>query len=109
MLFLNYTQINGREEIVTHRIVQIGGNVYLTKGDNNIAVDQEKVVPRLIIGKVVFIIPDVGYLLFFAKTKAGLWLTIILPALSIIVCEIVKLNLIYPKLSRFYQRTYKKP
>jgi signal peptidase len=84
-----YAKINGKEEIVTHRIFRIGGNVYLTKGDANQALDEEKIVPRLIIGKVVLVIPYLGYLIGFAKTKIGLWLLIVLPALFIILSEVI--------------------
>lgn len=83
-----YIKIDGKEEIVTHRIFRLGGNVYLTKGDANQAIDEQKVVPRLVIGKVILIVPYLGYLIGFAKTKIGLWLLIILPALCIIFCEV---------------------
>ena len=86
-----YFKSNGREEIVTHRIVQLGGNVYVTKGDASIAIDRELVIPRLIIGKVVLIYPFLGYLVGFAKTTVGVWLMIIFPALIIISVEILKI------------------
>jgi len=86
-----YAKINGREEIITHRIFRIGGNVYLTKGDANQAIDEQKVVPRLIIGKVILVIPCLGYPIGFAKTKIGLWSLIVLPALFIIFCEVFKI------------------
>ena len=83
--------INNREEIVTHRIVKFGGNVYLTKGDANVAVDPELVVPRLIIGKVFLIFPTIGYFIGFAKTSLGMFLTIIFPAVVAISIEILKI------------------
>jgi len=49
------------------------------------------VVPRLIIGKVVLIIPYLGYPIAFAKTKIGLWFLILLPAGLIIFVEIFKI------------------
>lgn len=69
-----YLLENGQEEIVTHRIIQDGGNVYVTKGDANQAIDREIVRPRLIIGKVVYIIPFIGYLVNFLKGSVGMWI-----------------------------------
>ncbi len=86
-----YTRSEGKEIIVTHRISRIGGNVYITKGDHNEAVDSENVIPRLIIGKVIFIIPFFGYILSFAKSSVGTLLCIILPAGTIIFIELLKI------------------
>jgi len=86
-----YALINGRQEIITHRIYRIGGNVYLTKGDNNAAIDGYKVLPRLVIGKVVAIIPNLGYVFSFAKSPLGVVLTIIGPALLLCGTEIIKI------------------
>ena len=80
----------GGEEIVTHRVTGIGGNVYTTKGDANQVEDREIVRPRLIIGKVVWIVPYLGYLIRFAKSVLGTWLTIILPAVLLIAAELAK-------------------
>ena len=62
-----YALINKKEEIISHRIVRMGGNVYLTKGDNNQAVDPTIVLPRLIIGKVILTIPYLGDYITFIK------------------------------------------
>lgn len=90
-----YAKIDGREEIITHRILHLGGNVYVTKGDANVAIDREIVIPRLVIGKVIFIYPYIGYLVAFAKTKIGEWLMILLPAIAIISIEIAKMVHLY--------------
>ena len=87
-----YAKINNKEEIVTHRIYRIGGNVYLTKGDNNAAIDEYKILPRLIIGQVVAIIPNLGYIFSFAKSPIGVILVIIFPAVCFILCEVVKIK-----------------
>lgn len=86
-----YDNSNGPEEIVTHRIRAIGGNVYTTKGDANEVQDRELVKPRLIIGKVIFTIPYLGYLISFAKSPIGTRLGIITPALIIILLEIMNI------------------
>ena len=88
-----YSQIDGQEEIVTHRIEDIGGNVYTTKGDANEVADRELVKPRLVIGKVIYIIPWLGYLITFVKSLVGTWLCIIIPALLIIGSELIRISL----------------
>ncbi len=52
--------------IITHRIINIeehsdGTKLYITKGDNNNAIDKKKVTENQIIGKVEFSIPKIGY------------------------------------------------
>lgn len=83
-----YAKIDEEVAVVTHRITAIGGNVYVTKGDANNLEDRELVRPRLIIGKVVRIIPHLGYLLDFAKSPLGKSLSIVLPAIIIIMIEL---------------------
>lgn len=74
-----YRKSSGKETIISHRIIRTGGNVYLTKGDANAAVDETQVLPRLIIGKVILIIPLLGYLFAFIKSPLGFLLFIGLP------------------------------
>lgn len=95
-----YALLDGREEIVTHRITDIGGNVYTTKGDANEVVDRELVKPRLIIGKVIYIIPYLGYLIAFTKSLLGHWLLIILPAALIIGSELTRIILELERIDR---------
>lgn len=95
-----YAQENGKEIIVTHRIVQIGGNVYITKGDANEAIDASIVKPRLIIGKVIGVIPYIGYAFNFSKTFSGIILTIIVPLLLILISEGSKIYFILTKPNR---------
>lgn len=78
-------------DIITHRIIDIGGNVYTTKGDANQLADRELVRPRLVIGKVILTIPNIGYMIMFSKTYLGNLLLIIFPAFLIILIEIVKI------------------
>lgn len=86
------TLVDGKETIITHRIVSIGGNVYVTKGDANVAVDRAIILPRLIIGKVVVIIPYVGYILSWVKSSLGVIFAIILPASAIIITEMLSIG-----------------
>ena len=76
----------------THRVVrdalQAGDLVYYTKGDANNDIDPEPVRPENIIGKVVFSVPYLGYLLDFARQPLGFILLIGVPAGLILFEEV---------------------
>lgn len=61
---------------VTHRIVKLEqgqkGVQYVTKGDVNQNPDEDRVPDNRVMGKVVFHIPRLGYLMAFLRTKTGL-------------------------------------
>lgn len=80
---------------ITHRIIDIietnEGTKYKTKGDNNLTADYSLVTQDKIIGKVKLRIPQLGRVQFFLSSKGG-WLVIILiPALIIIISDVLKL------------------
>lgn len=61
-------------EVVTHRIVSIHKlanqeQIFKTKGDGNKSSDLRFINKEQIIGKVVFIIPKLGYLILFIQSK----------------------------------------
>ncbi len=74
--------------IVTHRLIGIGGNVYVAKGDNNQSADSEIIIPRRIIGRTVVIIPYIGALIKTTKTPLGSLIFFILPAAYFISQEV---------------------
>ena len=82
-------------KLITHRItgVNILGDSYefITKGDANENVDQTAVAPADIIGKVMFSIPLIGYLLNIAQTKTGLLFMVMVPGALIIFLELRKI------------------
>jgi signal peptidase len=93
---ISFYQNGDKKNIVTHRIqAKLYPNginkqpVYLTSGDANNALDQEKVTQDQITGKVIFSIPYLGYLANFVQTPYGLILFVIIPA-TIIVYEEAK-------------------
>ncbi|MBP9718888.1 MAG: signal peptidase I [Candidatus Levybacteria bacterium] len=86
-----YSGIERKNEIRTHRVYQIGGNVYITKGDNNITYDSEVVTPQGVIGKVIYIVPFLGYVFQFIKSTVGVIFVILLPAIAIITIEILRI------------------
>lgn len=58
--------------LVTHRIVDIRGDAFITQGDANNSVDEDVVVKEEIVGKVIMIIPYVGYVIGFLQTPLGM-------------------------------------
>lgn len=92
-----YDNTNGYYEIITHRIRAVGGNVYTTKGDANEVYDRFLVKPRLVIGKVILVIPTLGYIITFTKSSLGTALCIILPAALIVLAEMLKIGIYLKK------------
>ena len=54
---------------------------FITKGDANTSVEQWRITPDGQIGRVVFRVPKVGYVLFYLRGSLGRLLLIVLPAL----------------------------
>lgn len=76
----------------THRVVKIlndNGLQFVTRGDANNVDDPMPVSADEVVGRVVFWIPYIGYLLGFIRTKEGLLVFIIVPALIIIITQII--------------------
>ena len=81
---------------ITHRVIGITkdekGNVcYQTKGDFNNVEDQACAKYSNVIGKVILKIPQLGRLQFFLASKAGWLLCILIPAIIIIVRDIMRI------------------
>ena len=73
---------------ITHRIINITDEGFVTKGDANEDQDQWIVRKENIVGKAIFTIPYVGYLAYFVRTPLGFTLLIIIPATLLIIGEI---------------------
>jgi signal peptidase len=79
-------------QVVTHRVVEVLPNGdFVTKGDANNAPDMEPVPMSHVIGKAVFIVPYVGYVLHYAGTFWGLVFLVWIPAIALIVMEVRKI------------------
>ncbi len=81
---------------ITHRVVGVkelddGSRCFITRGDNNTQDDQACVKESNVIGKVKAVIPGLGKLQFFLSSALGWVLIIIIPALYIIVKDIIKI------------------
>ncbi len=75
----------------THRVVEVKGQGdqvrYVTRGDANNTPDLIEVTADNVVGKVVFSIPVLGYILDFAKKPFGFVIMIGIPSLVIIADE----------------------
>lgn len=71
-------------DIVTHRIIDIKDNGYVTKGDNNNSIDSDIVPFDNVIGKVLFHIPKIGYVIEFLSRPLVYALMMITLAILII-------------------------
>lgn len=85
---------------VTHRVVEISKNVngeyqITTKGDNNQTKDSSTVTQSNLVGKVVGRIPQLGRIQFFLATKTGWFLVVFIPALGVIIFDIIKILKLY--------------
>lgn len=83
--------------IITHRIIKknpdVDGNgiTFQTKGDNNNVADSALVSEGNIYGKVILKIPKLGYLQEFLATDGGWIIVILIPCLTVISYDIVKI------------------
>ncbi len=81
---------------VTHRIYDIlkeeDGTKYITKGDNNQRPDDGEISFKDIVGKEQFKIAGLGRIQFFIASKLGWLFIILLPALAIILMDIIRLK-----------------
>lgn len=83
--------------IVTHRIKNkyydstTGKYTFQTKGDNNNVEDFSLAQEQNIIGEVIYKIPKLGYIQELLATKGGLIIIILIPCLTILSYDIVKL------------------
>lgn len=89
-------KISNPEFTTTHRVVEIekgdDKNFYITKGDANNAPDGKLIDKDLIIGKVFFYIPFLGYPVSFAKKPFGFAMLVVIPATIVIYSEIINIR-----------------
>ncbi len=85
---------------VTHRVISISKNEngefqFVTKGDWNQSADGAVVTQSNLVGKVILRIPQLGRVQFFLATKLGWFLVVFIPALLIIVWDLIKIFKLY--------------
>jgi len=82
---------------ITHRIIEkyydesIGSYTYRTKGDFNTTADNALVPNENILGKVILKIPKLGYIQEILSSKGGMIILILIPCLSILSYDIMKI------------------
>lgn len=83
-------------ETTTHRVIDKAYEdpafLFITQGDANNSPDTEKVTQDRIVGKVVFSIPYIGYIVSFTRTLPGLIILIIIPATIIVYDELLNIK-----------------
>lgn len=82
--------------IVTHRVIEKrinenGITEFKTQGDNNLSPDDTYVPYENVVGKVIFKIPQLGRIQFLLTSTGGWLFLIIIPALLLILYDIIKL------------------
>lgn len=94
--------------MITHRVVDIkeenGEKVYVTQGDNNQTPDRLKINPKQVYGKVVMVVPKIGYIQSFLATSYGWIIAVVTPCLAIISYDIFKLGKKMVKNNRYVKR-----
>ena len=90
---ITFIKPDNYRENVTHRLIaevaKDSKTFFKTKGDANNVEDQWLLRREAVWGKVVLTLPLFGYLISFSQTKTGVILVFVLPALLIIVSEII--------------------
>lgn len=81
---------------ITHRVKKVitdedGKVCYVTRGDNNPIDDQACAKYQNVLGKVIIKIPQLGRIQFFLASKAGWLICILIPALVVIVRDVMKI------------------
>jgi signal peptidase len=77
----------GKGFLNSHRIIEIGDGVYLTKGDNTTGVDLFVPSAEQIRGKYLGKIPNLGTAIGYMRTPIGFGLTIFLPVLLFLIFQ----------------------
>ena len=89
------TSAISKDLIVTHRVIDkkiVNGKVeFVTKGDYNPVADADTAKFNNVIGKVVLKLPQLGRVQFFLATRMGWFLVVMLPAIGVIIYDIIKL------------------
>lgn len=95
---ITFISPNNAGVTITHRVNEVislnDQYSYKTKGDNNNTVDAEIVKSSNVVGKVIFKVPKAGYIQQFLVSKTGWIVAVVLPALGIIIYDLLKIFLV---------------
>ena len=85
------------DNIITHRIMEIkledNERKFITKGDANKTIDEYSIKNTQVLGKVIFTIPQLGYIIKFTRSTIGLIFILSIP-LSVFLSYLVKTYLL---------------
>ncbi len=88
--------------VVTHRVIDkinnSNGSIYTTKGDNNPVPDYNKVNTSDVFGKVLFVIPKLGYYQEFLSKPSNFILCLLVPITVVVIYDIYRIFKSYNKL-----------
>lgn len=96
VITFNSVSIESFGKSVTHRVIEVvidanGNYKFSTKGDNNFIKDSSAVPFENVTGKVVMKIPQLGRVQFFLASRFGWLVAIVIPALYVIIKDIIKI------------------
>ena len=92
---ITFTQPTNKDKVIVHRVVEINNTLSLsfkTKGDNNNATDTWTVSPSNILGKSLFSIPYLGFVVMWLKTPVGFAIGMGIPAIILVILQIKKIK-----------------
>ncbi len=69
--------------LVTHRIIEITDDGYITKGDANNTPDQHPIPEEAVVGRIVYTLPKVGAFLQFLQSTFGMMVLVLVALLMI--------------------------
>lgn len=89
------TYTDDGDNLITHRVVEVHRSEtsvrFITKGDANENRDAEPVYRSELVGKVMFSIPYMGYVVAFGGTRMGYLTLVLVPCVLLIFNEIWEL------------------
>ena len=72
----------------THRVAEVHDNELITKGDANEDSDREAILKSQVLGRAVFTLPYLGYVVNFSRSQIGFMVLIVIPAVLIVYSEL---------------------
>jgi len=94
-MYVNPGGYSLRQQNITHRVVHTKpspeGIIYKTKGDTNQQLDHDPVFHSQVLGKAIIAVPLLGFILLWPHSQLGFYFMILLPAMYIVVCQLVKI------------------
>ena len=96
------TEYDSNGMVVTHRIINKDKknsttSLYTTKGDNNSIADKNSVQTDNVYGKVLFVLPKIGFIKNFLSNPLNIILCILIPSTIIIVVDLGHISILFRK------------